>query len=251
MKPREDAFGRALLDYVEGVSGFEIIERDDGYVETSGGPAMYLSPYRTWPAVERRALRLVRGRVLDVGAGLGRVALHLQEKGHEVVAIDVSPLAVEACRRRGVRDARVVALNDVDESLGLFDTILMYGNNFGLVGSRANARRLLRRFLRLTAPRGRVVAETLDPYATDNSDHLEYHERNRRRRRMPGQIRIRVRYRRLATPWLDLLLVSPDEMHELVGGSGRVVRRLVMDGGPLYVAVLEKEGSSASRRAGG
>jgi SAM-dependent methyltransferase len=241
VKELEDAFGRALLDYVEGVSGREIIEREDGFIAPSGGDDVYLAPYRAWPSFERRALRFVRGRVLDVGAGAGRVALHLQEKGLEVVAIDVSPLAIEACRRRGVRDARVVAFEEVDESLGHFDAVVMYGNNFGLFGSRAKASRMLRRLHRLTTPRGRIVATSNDPYGTDDPDHRSYQDSNRARGRMPGQLRIRVRYRRYQGPWFDYLIVSRDEMQELLAGTGWHVRRFLDDRGSLYAAVLEKD----------
>ena len=64
-------------------------------------------------------MRHVRGRLLDVGVGSGRVALHLQESGHEVLGIDISPLAVEVARRRGVEDARVLAFKDVGPKLGM------------------------------------------------------------------------------------------------------------------------------------
>ena len=140
MREREDAYGQMLLAALDGATVFEIVEREDGFVQASGyGPSLYLAPYRRWPSAQRRGMRYVRGRVLDVGAGGGRVPLHLQERGHEVVAIDSSPGAVEACRRRGVRDARLLSIDGVDESLGRFDTIVMYGNNFGC--SRARRRR--------------------------------------------------------------------------------------------------------------
>jgi SAM-dependent methyltransferase len=240
MNPEQDAFGRALLDYVEGVVAKEIVERDDGFVGISGGNDVYLAPYRRWPSPQRRAMRYARGRVLDIGCGAGRVALHLQERGHEVVAIDVSPLAVEASRRRGVRDARVLAIEDVDASVGPIDTIVMYGNNFGLFGGRAKARRLLRRLHRLTTDRGRILAESRAPGGGD-PDHEAYLERNRRRGRMPGQLRLRVLYRRLRTPWFDYLIVSREEMQELLEGSGWHVRQFFGDGGDLYVAVIEKD----------
>jgi SAM-dependent methyltransferase len=182
----------------------------------------------------------VRGRVLDVGAGAGRVALELQERGHEVVAIDISPGAVEVCRRRGVRDARVLRFEDVDERVGRIDTVVMFGNNFGLFGSRAKAQRMLRRLHRLTSERGRMVAETRDTYATDNPDHLGYHERNRRRGRLAGQLRLRVRHGLAVTPWFDYLIVSPDELRELVSGTGWEVARLIDGKAGMYAAVIEK-----------
>jgi 2-polyprenyl-3-methyl-5-hydroxy-6-metoxy-1,4-benzoquinol methylase len=82
------------------------------------GPKLYLAPFRRWPSHHPRAMRYAKGRVLDVGAGAGRVSLHLQDRGQDVVAIDNSPRAIAVCRRRGVREARVLAFDAVDESLG-------------------------------------------------------------------------------------------------------------------------------------
>ena len=239
MERGEDAYGQLVLDHLEGRRAQEIVERDDGLVEANKGPLTYFAPLRHWPAVERRALRWARGRCLDVGVGAGRVALELQARGRDVVGIDVSPLAVEVARRRGVRDARVVPFDAVDESLGRLDTVVMYGNNFGLFGSRAGARRLLGRLAALTSERGRILACSLDPYSTDDPLHAAYQARNRKRGRMAGQIRIRIRHRAAATPWFDYLLVSPDEMAELAESGGWRVRRFVRDDGPLYVGVLE------------
>jgi SAM-dependent methyltransferase len=212
----------------------EIIERDDGFITSAG--LNYFAPVRRWPAVERRALRYVRGRVLDVGVGAGRVALELQARGREVVAIDVSPGAVEVARNRGVSDVRLLAFEEVDASLGHFDTVVMYGNNFGLFGSRAKARRLLRRLRPFVA---RIVATSNDPYATEDLAHLAYHERNRGRGRMSGQLRLRVRYRDLVGPWFEYLIVSPDEMADIVESTGWQLRRLVRDEGSYFVAVLD------------
>lgn len=241
LEPHEDAYGLALLDWLERGVGEEIVERDDGFVATDGGPEAYFHPVRRWFPAERQALRWVRGRVLDVGCGAGRVALELERRGREVVAIDVSPLAVEVSSRRGARDVRLLPFERVDHNLGSIDTVVMFGNNFGLFGGPARAARMLHRLRRLTTESGRIVASTVDPYETDDPAHLAYHERNRRRGRMAGQLRLRVRYRERATPWFDYLIVSRDELRELLGGTGWQVRRfLPPEGGRLYAAVIEK-----------
>jgi SAM-dependent methyltransferase len=232
----------AALDEPDEV--LEIVEREDGFIMASRyGPKGYYSPYRTWPTRERRAFRFARGRVLDVGAGAGRVALHFQEKGQEVVAIDASAGAVDVCRRRGVRDARLCRLEDADESLGLFDTVVMYGNNLGLLASRTKAARTLRRLHRITSDRARILGECLDPYDGAGPEHLAYHERNRRRGRTGGQIRIRIRFRDVASTWFDYLFLSEDELRELLSGTGWRLARLVRDDTPMYVAVIEKDGA--------
>jgi SAM-dependent methyltransferase len=204
------------------------------------GPAAYFFPLRRWPRAERRAIRLARGRALDVGCGAGRVALHLQERGHEVVGIDLSPLAIEVSRRRGVRDARELPVTQVGPELGRFDTIVMFGNNFGLMGSGKRAPWLLRRFRSIANEGARILAESVNPYKTDNPEHLAYHEQNRRRGRMPGQLRIRIRHQSYATPWFDYLLVSPEEMAELAEGTGWDLRRVIDEGEQVYVGVLER-----------
>jgi SAM-dependent methyltransferase len=241
LKDREDAYGRLLLDYLGTGAGVEIVERDDGFIAASSyGPAAYFAPVRRWLKAERVAMRLARGRVLDVGCGPGRVALELQERGHEVVAIDVSPLAVEVARRRGVRDARELPVTRVSRELGHFDTFVLFGSNFGLMGSRRRAPWLLRRFRAIASEDARILATSTDPYRTENPDHLAYHERNRRRGRMAGQLRIRIRHGSYRTPWFDYLLASPEEMAELADGTGWELARVIDQGEHVYVGVLER-----------
>lgn len=219
-----------------------MVERDDGLISPDVGPAGYFAEYRRWPAWEKQALRFARGRVLDVGAGAGRVALHLQERGHDVVAIDNSPLAVKVCLLRGVRDARVVPFVQIGPEVGIFDTIVMFGNNFGLFGSLERARWMLRRLRQLTSPGARIIAETLDPHDTETPEHLWYHRRNRKLGRLPGQIKIRVRYKKFVTPWFDYLFVSPREMRKVLAGTGWGLKKLIQsEDTPTYAAVIFKD----------
>jgi len=68
-----------------------------------------------------------------------------------------------------------MSIEDVDFKPNSFDTIMMMGNNFSLFGSFKKARRLLKRFHKMTSENALLIAETRDPYKTDNPVHLEYH----------------------------------------------------------------------------
>ena len=57
---------------------------------------------------------------------------------------------------------------------------------------------------------------------------------------MGGQLRLRIRYEDLATPWFDYLMLTPEELQELVAPTGWRVARVIDGPGPFYATVLEK-----------
>ena len=246
LRSTEDAFGQEMLAYLRGETVYEIVERDDGFIQAAqSGPGMYFAPYENWMPQEKEAIEYAHGRVLDVGCGAGRVCLYLQGRGHEVMGIDNSPGALEVCRQRGVSETKLLSITQVSARLGIFNTIVMYGNNFGLLGSPVRAKSLLKRFHRMTSPGGRILAVSNDIYQTTDPDHLAYHQFNRRRGRIAGQIRIRIRYKHSKSPWFDYLLASPEEMAEILEGTGwRIQRVISAEGTPIYAAVIFKEGYS-------
>ena len=237
---QQDAFGWEIHDHFRGRPTQEIAERDDGYIAMSGGAGSYFAKHADWPTHEKAAIALARGRVLDVGCGAGRVALHLQSRGLDVTGIDTSPLALKVCKARGVRKVKLLPFNRISPKLGEFDTVVMYGNNFGLFGSFTQARRLLRRLHGMTTPKAVILGSVLDPYQTSDPKHLAYHRRNRARGRMGGQIRLRIRYMDYATPWFDYLFVSKKELAEILDGTGWQATRCFDTRGGRYVAVIEK-----------
>src|ERR1700704_4016299 len=120
VKPERDAYGQEIWNCYQGKSTYEIAERDDGLIEISSAQP-YFREFDDWPEHEREAIQRAHGRILDIGCGAGRVALYLQQKGHQVVAIDNSPVAVKVSRLRGVRDARVLSILDIETLGGPFD----------------------------------------------------------------------------------------------------------------------------------
>ena len=245
LKDNQDAFGHEMYDgykYEKHRNDIvEIVEREDGYIDASGGPARYFSEFKEWPSFDKKAMRYARGRVLDIGCGAGRHALYLQGKGLDVTGMDNSTLAIEVCKLRGLKKTALLSINQISSKLGVFDTVMMMGNNFGLFGSYDGAKRLLGKLSRITSKKGRIIAESLDVYKTDHPDHLEYQQWNRERGRMSGQIRFRIRYRKFVTPWFDYLMVSKEEMESILEDTDWQVMRYIDSDSPMYVAVIDKK----------
>jgi SAM-dependent methyltransferase len=215
----------------------EIIERDDGLI--NGAPAEhYLAEPADWQPHDHRALARVRGHALDIGVGGGRVALELQARGGTVTGLDISPGALQVARKRGVRE---LVQATVDEHAGAgrrYDTFLLMGNNLGLIEGRERAPAFLAALARMAAPGAQVIAHGTDPYGTTDPVHTGYHERNRRRGRLGGQLRLRLRYRELATDWFDYLVCSAAELAELVEGTPWRLADVDQADRPYYLATL-------------
>lgn len=158
---KRDAMGRAILDYTLHGTSAKLIVHSSMFDDDEMSIATLFRTEAQMPPLERHALNLCRGRVLDVGAGAGCHSLALQAKGLDVVSIDISPLSTEARRLRGVNDARCtdVFSEDLDEK---FDTVLLLMNGLGIAGTLAHLPRLLLRCKDLLAEGGQILADSSD-----------------------------------------------------------------------------------------
>ncbi|HLK06283.1 MAG TPA: methyltransferase domain-containing protein [Candidatus Angelobacter sp.] len=239
----KDGYGALLLSaYKTGGQGvFEIAERIDGFIAASSWPPRYFSEYSSWSKRERQAIKLAKGRVLDIGCGAGRFSLHLQQKGFDITGIDISKGAVKVCELRGVKNVRLMSIDEIGKfKPGSFDTVIMMGNNFGLFGGFKKAKRLLKQLHTITSADGQIIAETVDPYQTNDPLHLAYQRRNRAQGRMSGQLRIRIRHQNAIGAWFDYLLVSQQEMKTILAGTGWQISKVLPDKGPGYTAIITK-----------
>lgn len=237
-----DIFGKMVLAQYKARNKavYEIVERDDGFIGVSSAQK-YFSDQADWPREERAAMKLMRGRVLDVGCGAGRHALYLQRKGFDVTGLDVSKGAITVCKKLGLRKTLVRSIDDLRGiRAGSFDTLALLYNNFGLLQSRNKAKRILKEFHRITTPQGEIVAHSSNPYATADPVHRRYHRHNRRRGRLPAQLRLRLRFRSEIGPWFDYLLASPREMENIIKNTGWKISKLIQGENNRYIAVLVK-----------
>jgi SAM-dependent methyltransferase len=168
------------------------------------------------PPQEQEALRLCRGRVLDVGAGSGCHSLELQGRGMEVVAIDISTLSVDVMRQRGI-DARVADFFDktFDEK---FDTILMAMNGIGIVGRIERLPEFFMRLKQILAPGGQVLLDSSDiRYVFENEDgSLDIDPDSG----YYGEIDYRMQYRGIRGETFDWLYIDFDTLSTYAGQYG-------------------------------
>ncbi|WP_291530261.1 class I SAM-dependent methyltransferase [Bacteroides sp. UBA939] len=113
------------------------------------------------PVLERTAIQLAKGKILDVGAGSGCHSLILQKMGKEVHAIDISPLSVETMQQRGVRHATLINLFD-EHFCDAYDTILMLMNGSGIIGKLENLPGFFKKMKQLLRPNGCILMDSSD-----------------------------------------------------------------------------------------
>lgn len=155
----KDLFGKAILDYHLNKSPGQLTT-ETSVSEPEDLPLDYLfREYDDMPDLEKKALQLAQGKVLDVGCGAGNHCLYLQNSGLEVIGIDISESAVETCRLRGV-DNVVVA--DIFQYHGTFDTILLLMNGTGLCGKLDRLPKFLEKLKSLVVPGGQILIDSSD-----------------------------------------------------------------------------------------
>jgi SAM-dependent methyltransferase len=243
MRNVEDLFGRALLDWAMGGITPEVLERSDGYTQIGAGAEVYLSDFKAWPVAERKSVRYMRGRVIDVGCGAGRVALELQNRGVDVVGLDASPLASRAAKVRGVEQVWCLPVEQLASQISEFDSIVLFGNNFGIFGTPKRARELLSDLATHAKDDAQIFVESTSAYfgGAPGFDRTHYRS-NKQRGLSPGQARFRYHYEDLTGSWFDWLYVSRREMQLILRGTGWHQKTVISSElSEPYVAILEKD----------
>lgn len=160
MTPNKDPMGQAIADFHNSGKASRLrvlspmLEEDEIPVKT------LFRSLDDMPVIEQTALRRASGRILDVGAGAGCHSLALQSMGQQsVTAIDISPLAVQTMRDRGVLDGREQDFFTLD---GQYDTILMLMNGIGIVGTVNRLPAFFMQLDALLAPGGQLLCDSSD-----------------------------------------------------------------------------------------
>lgn len=156
----DDPIGRAVYDYYFNSINKPIIVHSDDFDDDTIDTAYLFRTYKQMPAIEKKAMALCRGTVLDVGACAGAHSVYLQEKGFDVTALETSTLCCEVLKKRNIR--KVVQQDIFKFSNQSFDTILLLMNGTGIAGTLSGLEVLLHHLKTLLNPGGQILIDSSD-----------------------------------------------------------------------------------------
>lgn len=155
----KDLMGHAIWDYYYQENS-EDLQTETSISELDDLPVSYLfRDYQEMNALEKKALDLSFGKVLDVGSGAGSHSLYLQnERKLEVTALDISPKSIEICKARGVKNA--ICEDLLQFSKKNFDTVLLLMNGTGIFQSLEHIDQYLQKLKSLVAENGQILIDS-------------------------------------------------------------------------------------------
>jgi len=157
----KDLFGKAILDFQTNNSPEDLITETTISEEDEMSVAYLFRSYDEMPSLEKKALQLAKGRILDVGCGAGSHSLTLQnDRNLDVTSIDISANAIQACTLRGLKKAKVQDVMTLENEK--FDTILLLMNGAGMCGRLKNIPNFLLKLKSLLNPGGQILLDSSD-----------------------------------------------------------------------------------------
>ena len=210
MNSKKDPMGRAIADYWKTKKADRLRVFSPMFEEDEIPLTTLFRNYENMPEIERKALDMATGRTLDVGAASGCHSLVLQKKGIDVTAIDISPLAVETMKNRGVQ--KVIEQDFFTLEGQQYDTILMLMNGIGIVGTLERLPKFFRQLDKILAPGGQVLCDSSDisyVFEDENGmmdipDEMDYY----------GEQSFRMQYKDTIGEPFDWLYIDADTLKE-------------------------------------
>lgn len=223
-----DIYGNALLDFHR-TGKADILWLHNSYDEPEEMPIeVFFRGEDDMPEIELKALGLCKGKVLDVGAGVGSHSLFLDQKKIEVTAIDISPIAVQIMQERGVKTPQLQDFFQVKEK---YDTLLFMMNGIGLTGTLQGFEDFLANAKQILNTKGQLLFDSSDiSYLYDDMP-------------MPtnqyfGEISYCYEYKKQKGNWFNWLYIDPTTLQRLSKQHGWNCKIVYHDEDDQYLARL-------------
>ncbi|UZO79382.1 class I SAM-dependent methyltransferase [Aquimarina sp. ERC-38] len=200
-----DVFGKAIEDFYHIPADQKITVISPDFDDDCIPVKHLFRNYEEMPEIEKKALDLCKGRVLDVGCGAGSHSLYLQNyTGCEVTANDMSKVAIKVARKRGV--INTIQQNFYDCSTGEFDTLLFLMNGAGIIGKLEHIDTFFLQVKKLLAPQGQLLLDSSDvSYLFQEEDGSFWIDAFQN---YYGELKYQIAYKNLKSDWFDWLYID-------------------------------------------
>ena len=155
-----DPYSQALQEYfAEQETADLLLHNSYGAIEEM--PLWYFfRSYDEMPDLEKMALSVCEGRVLDIGAGTGVHSICLRQLGYEVLPIDTSVGAVDIMKASDLKNANKQDYFDLKGER--FDTLLCLMNGIGFIGKLDRLEDFLLKADELLTADGQILLDSSD-----------------------------------------------------------------------------------------
>jgi 2-polyprenyl-3-methyl-5-hydroxy-6-metoxy-1,4-benzoquinol methylase len=201
----KDLFGKAILDYQTNNSPENLFTETSISDEDEMSVSYLFRAFSQMPKIEQEALEMCFGTILDVGCGAGSHSLYLEnEMKLDLTSIDISTNAIKACQLRGLKNAKIANILELDANFQKFDTILLLMNGTGIFGKLSETSKYLQKLKSLLNENGQILIDSSDLiYMYDDEDLEEI----KNSKQYYGEITFSVKYKKekeIPFPWLYL-----------------------------------------------
>lgn len=213
------------------------VSRGKLYVHDTFGPrvempiSVYFRNEKQLPILEKKALELCKGKVLDIGAGAGSHALILQNKNMSVVGLEISSAACEVMVNRGLKN---VICEDVFKfNNEKFDTLLLLMNGIGLCGSLDGFRNFLKKAQNLLNENGILLFDSSDI-------SYMYEDGELPKDKYYGEVACRYEYQKQLTDWFNWLYLDQETLKKIASEESWISELIYEDENDQYLVKLQK-----------
>jgi 2-polyprenyl-3-methyl-5-hydroxy-6-metoxy-1,4-benzoquinol methylase len=220
-----DLFGKAILDFQTNnapenlLTETNISDQDEMLVD-------YLfRSFAQMPKIEQKALELSFGKILDIGCGAGSHSLYLQNhKNLMVHSIDISANAIKTCQLRGLNNARVQNILDLNSDIEKYDTIILLMNGTGIFEKLTSTSLYLEKLKSLLNKNGQILIDSSDlVYMYDEEDLSEIKSRNK----YYGELTFNITYKKQQEKPFAWLYLDFDLLKKLSQENGLQCEKII------------------------
>lgn len=224
-----DIYGEFLNDYHHNKLKTEVLLHNNYDVAEELFVEDFFRTYDELTDLEKLALSLCKGTVLDIGAGTGVHSIILQQRGFVVSAIEISKGACQVMALKGVKN--IINQNVFYYNQNKFDTLLLMMNGIGFCGYIDDLKLFLNHAKELINPNGQIIFDSSDVaylYENEPPEQETYY----------GEIDYQYEYNNLKGNWFSWLYIDKILMKLIALQAGWQMQIVYEDENQQYLAIL-------------